>query len=78
MTELEYRQAIASDKRICMFVMDQNAPILASMVEDDPTRYAKLIDFRTRIMKAHTCGLFTGAEDLADKTSASLTEIFRV
>ena len=28
MTELEYRQAIASDKRICMFVMEQAASIL--------------------------------------------------
>ncbi len=41
-------------QRICMFVMDQNTPILASMVEDDPTRFAKLIDFRSRIIKAHT------------------------
>jgi hypothetical protein len=46
MTELEYRQAIAKGKRICMFVMDQRAPIVANMVEDDPTRFAKLIDYR--------------------------------
>lgn len=72
MTELEYRQAIASDKRICMFVMDQNAPILASMVEDDPIRFAKLIDFRSRIMKAHTCSLFTDPADLAQKAEATL------
>jgi O-acetyl-ADP-ribose deacetylase (regulator of RNase III)/transcriptional regulator of met regulon len=74
MTELEYRQAIASDKRICMFVMDQNAPILASMVEDDPIRFAKLIDFRSRIMKAHTCALFTDPADLAQKAEATLRE----
>jgi len=74
MTELEYRQAIASDKRICMFVMDQNAPILASMVEDDPIRFAKLIDFRGRIMKAHTCALFTDPADLAQKAEATLKE----
>lgn len=74
MTELEYRQAIASDKRICLFVMDQNAPILASMVEDDPVRYAKLIDFRGRIMKAHTCALFTDPSDLAQKAEATLKE----
>jgi O-acetyl-ADP-ribose deacetylase (regulator of RNase III) len=72
MTELEYRQAIASDKRICMFVMDQNAPILASMVEDDPVRFAKLIDFRGRIMKAHTCALFSDAADLAQKAETAL------
>jgi hypothetical protein len=72
MTELEYRQAIASDKRISIFVMDQNAPILASMVEDDPTRFAKLIDFRSRVMKAHTCALFTDPPDLAQKAEATL------
>jgi O-acetyl-ADP-ribose deacetylase (regulator of RNase III) len=74
MTELEYRQAIASDKRICMFVMDQNAPILASMVEDDPTRLAKLLDFKSRVMKAHTCALFTDPSDLAQKAEATLKE----
>ncbi len=74
MTELEYRQAIASDKRICMFVMGQQAPIQASMVEDDPTRFAKLIDFRSRVMKAHTCALFTDESDLAQQAAATLKE----
>lgn len=74
MTELEYRQAIASDRQICMFVMDQNAPILASMVEDDPTRFAKLVDFRSRVLKAHTCALFTAPPDLAAKTEATLKQ----
>jgi len=74
MTELEYRQAIASNKKICMFVMDQNAPILACMVEDDPTRFAKLIDFRNRVMRAHTCALFTDPPDLAQKAEATLKE----
>jgi O-acetyl-ADP-ribose deacetylase (regulator of RNase III) len=74
MTELEYRQAIASDKRICMFVMDQNATIQAGMVEDEPTRFAKLIDFRNRVLKAHTCALFTDPSDLAQKAEATLKE----
>jgi hypothetical protein len=39
-TELEYRQALASDKRICMFVMGKNSPIVASMVEDHPVLFA--------------------------------------
>jgi len=76
MTELEYRQAVASDKKICMFVMGQNAPIVASMVEDDSVRYAKLIDFRSRVMKAHTCASFTDPSDLAMKAQATLKEIY--
>jgi hypothetical protein len=59
-----------------MFVMDQNAPILASMVEDDPVRYAKLIDFRSRLMKAHTCAPFTDPSDLAQKAEAALKDIY--
>jgi O-acetyl-ADP-ribose deacetylase (regulator of RNase III) len=72
MTELEYRQAVASDKRICMFVMDKNAPIIASMVEDDPVLFAKLSDFKGRVMKAHTCALFTDPADLAKKAEDAL------
>jgi O-acetyl-ADP-ribose deacetylase (regulator of RNase III) len=72
MTELEYRQAVANEKRICMFVMDKNAPIIASMVEDDPVLFAKLSDFRGRIMKAHTCALFSDPADLAKKAEAAL------
>ena len=74
MTELEYRQAVASDKRICMFVMDQSAPILASMVESDPKGFSKLCDFRNQVMQAHTCALFTDPPDLAQKVEATLKE----
>jgi hypothetical protein len=74
MTELEYRQAVASDKEICFFVLDPNAPILASMVEDDPVRYAKLIDFRARVMRAHTCALFLDPPDLAAKVERTLNQ----
>ena len=78
MTELEYRQAIASDKKIWMFVMDQNAPISPSMVESDPNRYAKLVDFKDRVMRTHTCALFTDPLDLAKKTEATLKETVSV
>jgi O-acetyl-ADP-ribose deacetylase (regulator of RNase III) len=74
MTELEYRQAIASDKKIQMFVMDQNAPITAGMVEDDPLKFARLVEFRGRVMKDHTCALFTDPNDLAAKAEAALRE----
>jgi O-acetyl-ADP-ribose deacetylase (regulator of RNase III) len=74
MTELEYRQASASGKQICMFVMDPSAPILASMVEDDPTRFAKLTDFRNHVMKAHLCALFTDHTDLAAKAETTLKQ----
>ena len=72
MTELEYRQAISSAKPIFLFVMDKNAPITAGMVESDPQGYAKLLEFRERILKAHTCGLFSAPEDLTQKVAQAL------
>ncbi len=57
-----------------MFLMDRSASILADMVEADPICYAKLIDFKGRVMKAHTCALFTDPADLALKTESTLKE----
>jgi molecular chaperone DnaK len=74
MTELEYRQAIASRKPVCMFVMDKTAPITADMVEGDPAAYAKLLEFKNRVMKAHTCAMFTDPADLGRKAEISLRE----
>jgi O-acetyl-ADP-ribose deacetylase (regulator of RNase III) len=72
MTELEYRQAVSSAKQVLLFVMDKDAPITAGMVETDPQSYAKLVEFRGRILKEHTCGLFTGPADLAGKAELAL------
>ena len=77
MTELEYRQAVASNKAICIFLMDQNAPITAGMVETDPQSFARLLDFRQRVMKAHTCGMFTDTPDLERKAERALKDMFR-
>ena len=72
MTELEYRQAVASGKPVHVFVLDPKAPITVDMVETDPERYAKLLDFRSRVLEAHTVGWFTDADDLERKAEAAL------
>ena len=72
MTELEYRQAIVSKKQICMFIMDQSAQIQASMIEDDPTRFKKLLEFKSHVMKVHTCAMFDSISDLKTKAEATL------
>lgn len=74
MTELEYRQAVASAKRIQIFLIDKNAPIKANMVEEDPTKYAKLLEFKSRVMKDHTCTQFIDEQDLANKVETALKE----
>jgi len=73
MTELEYRQAIASDKDIRMFVMDEDAPITASMVERDPGQLQQLNEFRDRVLKSHSCNLFQTPVDLAAKVERTLS-----
>jgi len=72
MTELEYRQAIASGKRICMFVMSDGASITPNMVERDPDAYRSLIDFKQRVLQSHVCALFTDPQDLATRVEAAL------
>jgi hypothetical protein len=72
MTELEYHQAVASAKPLHIFVMDDRAPILAGMVETNSEHYAKLLEFKARVMKAHTCKLFTTPDDLARKAMEAL------
>lgn len=74
MTELEYHQAVSSRKPICIFVMDNNAPITPAMVEDDAERFAKLLRFRKTVMKAHTCGMFSTVDELARSAERSLKE----
>ena len=67
MTELEYHQAVASAKPLHIFVMDDRAPIMAGMVENNSEHYAKLLEFKAHVLKAHTCKLFTTPDDLARK-----------
>ena len=75
MTELEYRQAVAGEKDIRMFVMDEDAPVRASMVERDPHQLELLNDFRERVLTSHACNLFETPSDLADKVSKTLATI---
>lgn len=75
MTELEYRQAIASDKDIRIFVMDEDAPITARMMERDPTHLQQLNEFRERVLKSHSCNFFQTPLDLADKVKRTLSDV---
>lgn len=74
MTELEYRQAVASGKPIRIFLMDKDARITAGMVESEPDAFAKLLAFRDQVAKVHTCGFFNDLEDLQTKARATLSQ----
>jgi len=66
MTELEYQQAVTSKKPIHFFVMDTSTTITGDMLEQDPDRYRKLLEFRARVLKSHVAGMFTDLDDLDD------------
>ena len=74
MTELEYEQALASGKRLFLFVMDKDAPITVDMVETDPDAYAKLLAFRSRVLQSHMCRMFTTRDDLVQKAEGALRQ----
>lgn len=74
MTELEYQQAVAGRKPLKIFVMSDDAPILASMVERDPVKLEKLNEFKSRVLKSHSCGMFSNEQDLAEKVEKSLRD----
>jgi len=77
MTELEYRQAVASGKEMLMFVMDGAAPITVAMVESDPDGFARLLAFRARVLRSHVCGLFVDVPDLARQAEHALASLGR-
>ena len=72
MTELEYQQAVKADKPLRIFVMSDDAPITANMVERDPPKLAKLNAFREGVLRRHSCRMFTDVADLAAKVKESL------
>jgi hypothetical protein len=67
----------ASRKELCLFMMDDAAPIRVDMVERDPEAYSKLRALRDHLLRAHVCGWFTDAADLAGKAERALRETRR-
>lgn len=76
MTELEYRQAVASGKRRCLFVMSDRAQIPLAMVDTDADRYRKLLEFRGRVLKENVVQFFENPADLASKLEGTLRKQF--
>jgi O-acetyl-ADP-ribose deacetylase (regulator of RNase III) len=74
MTELEYRQAVASRKELHIFLMDDRAPITVDMVEKDPDAFTKLLALRRHLLKAHVCELFTDVTDLTNRAERTLRD----
>jgi hypothetical protein len=74
MTELEYRQAVASNIERYIFLMDENTPIPVSMVEQSPDGLAKLLEFRRNLLAANVVRFFMTVDDLAALVDETLRE----
>jgi hypothetical protein len=72
MTELEYRQAVASNKPRLMFVMDQRASITLDKLEMNADGFAKLMAFRDHVLRDHVCGMFRDVDDLREQVETAL------
>lgn len=72
MTELEYRQAVASKKERYIFSLDDGAPISLSMVEQDLDGLAKLLGFRQMVLRANVVKFFRTVEDLVNVAEETL------
>lgn len=75
MTELEYRQALASQKKLCMFLLAEDAPINMGMVERSPEGYAKLLDLRQEVLATRMCAYFRDADELVAKAEDALRKV---
>jgi hypothetical protein len=58
-----------------MFVIDEQAPITVDMFEKSPDGYAKLLQFRDRILAGNVCKAFTSPSDLAQHVFAVLKQL---
>lgn len=76
MTELEYRQAVASGKPRCLFVMGDRAQVSLSMLDPDADRFRKLLEFRNRVLKENVVQFFNDPVELAQKLEATLRSKF--
>jgi O-acetyl-ADP-ribose deacetylase (regulator of RNase III) len=75
MTELEFNEAIASGKRMVLYVIRDDAPVKVSDIEPDPSGKAKLDNLRRRILAEHTVYLFDTADDLARQVYEDLGKL---
>lgn len=76
MTELEYRQAVASRKPRHLFVMSPQAQLSLGMIEQEPERFRKLIEFRERVLKENVVVFFDSPADLEQKLEKTLRGAF--
>ncbi|NUS27830.1 MAG: DUF4062 domain-containing protein [Streptomyces sp.] len=71
-TELEYAQAVASDKPRLLFLLSDEAPWPMNRAERSPEAFGKLAEFRSTLERDRICDKFTDEVDLSKKVAEAI------
>lgn len=75
MTELEFREAEAEKKRMLLYVMHQDASVMAAHIESDAEGLRKLAALKAHILKQYVPYLFKSVDDLARQSQIDLGKL---
>ncbi|PTA47508.1 HEAT repeat domain-containing protein [Micromonospora sp. RP3T] len=75
-TELEYRQALAAGKPCLIFLLADDTPWPANMIDRNADAQ-RIFDLRRELQERHLCVFFSGVDDLTAKVIAALTDVRR-
>lgn len=75
MTELEFNEAEAGDKKMLLYVIKEDAPVKVSDIEPSPKGKAKLDALKSRILKNYVVYKFSSVEDLSRQVYEDLGKL---
>jgi O-acetyl-ADP-ribose deacetylase (regulator of RNase III) len=76
MTELEFREAEASKRKMLLYVIHPDAAVPVAHMETDPDRTQKLNALKQHILSRYVVQLFRSPEDLAHRVNVDLEKVF--
>ncbi len=76
-TENEYDYAVSTDKPVVAFLHKNPNNLPREKTETDVDAWNRLVEFRAKVEKKHTCIYWKNAEELKSKVIVSLTSIFK-
>src|SRR5262249_29958628 len=74
-TELELREAEATNKRMLLYALHPEAPVRPRDLDPDPTSQTALRELKSRIEAQHIVRYFTDADDLAARVLEDLQSL---
>ena len=75
MTELEFNEAVSSEKPMLLYIIRDDAPVKVSDIEPKPEGKGKLDRLKQQIMENYTVYLFRTEEDLSRQVYEDLGKL---